>query len=100
VVKLGGWVAKLGRWVDKFLARLLARQLSGLESRHLSKIQHGRHKQTTTVYKEMREYLLIYDFFNSVEIAYNCSQMPKCCAAALTGFEHGNVYSNMTFLTV
>jgi hypothetical protein len=35
------WVAKLGRWV----AKLVARQLSGFESRHLSKIQNERQKQ-------------------------------------------------------
>ncbi len=38
-------MAKLGRWVAKLVARLcLLRQLSGFESRHLSKIQKGRHR--------------------------------------------------------
>ncbi len=34
-------VAKLGRWLANMVARLLARQLSGLESRHLYKLQNG-----------------------------------------------------------
>ncbi len=38
------WVAELGGWVAKLVAWCLLRQLSGLESRHLSKIQNGRHK--------------------------------------------------------
>jgi hypothetical protein len=51
---LGRWVAKLGRWLtrvssgDGWLSweqACLLRQLSGFESRHLSKIQNGRHQQ-------------------------------------------------------
>jgi hypothetical protein len=38
-------VAKLERWVATLVARLLAMQLSGFETRHLSKIHNGRHKQ-------------------------------------------------------
>ncbi len=35
----------------------------------------------------MREFFLTYDFFNSVLSVDNCSQMPICCDASLTGFE-------------
>ncbi len=38
-------MAKLGRWVAKLIARLLTWQLSWFESRHLSKVRNGGHKQ-------------------------------------------------------
>ncbi len=49
--KSKGWVANFGRWVAKFQGdgwwqrTCFLRELSGFESRHLSKIQNGRHKQ-------------------------------------------------------
>jgi hypothetical protein len=47
-----------GRWVAK-LVRQLARQLSGFESRHLSKIQNVRHKQgvANTLSPSKKKYL-------------------------------------------
>ncbi len=43
-----------GRWVAKLVARLL-RQLSGFESRQLSKIQNGRHQQRSDQYTLARQ---------------------------------------------
>ncbi len=52
----GGWLPKLGRWVAKLVERLLAiLQLSGFESRHLSKIQNGRHKQRSGQHTPARQ---------------------------------------------
>ncbi len=45
----------LERWVANLLERLLLRQLSGFESRHLSKIQNGRHKQRRGQYTLARQ---------------------------------------------
>ncbi len=39
---IGRWVAELGSWVAKLVARLLAAEAHGFKSRHLSKIQNGR----------------------------------------------------------
>jgi hypothetical protein len=41
---MGGTV-RIGRWMVKLIARLLATAVMGFESKHLSKIQNGRRKQ-------------------------------------------------------
>ncbi len=61
VAQSGRWVAKSGRWVAKLVARMLIWQLSGFESRHLSKILNGRHNQRsgqhTLAHKKIKKLL-------------------------------------------
>ncbi len=48
-------VAKPARWVAKLIPACLLRQLSGFESRHLSKTQNGRHKQRSGQHTQGRQ---------------------------------------------